>query len=65
MFEGLTSTIEDDRFAYYEQRFLTIGLLAGVPVSIIHTETAHEARIISFRKATKRETEIYFITIKN
>ena len=47
VFDGLTSTIEDDRFAYYEQRFLTIGLLAGVPVSIIHTETANEARIIS------------------
>lgn len=59
VFEGLTFTFEDDRFSYNEQRFVTLGLLTGIPVSIIHTETAHEIRIISFRKATKREITIY------
>ncbi len=47
-FEGLTFTFEDNRFSYSEQRFVTLGLLAGIPVSIIHTETDHEIRIISF-----------------
>ena len=57
--EGLTFTFEDDRFSYNEQRFVTLGLLADIPVSIIHTETDHEIRIISFRKATKREITLY------
>lgn len=60
VFVGLTFTYEDDRFSYQEQRFVTLGLLAGIPVSIVHTETAHEIRIISFRKATQREARLYF-----
>lgn len=65
VFEGLTFTFEDDRFSYGEQRFITLGLLAGIPVSIAHTETDYEIRIISFRKATNRETNIYFTKIQN
>lgn len=65
VFEGLTYTFEDDRFSYGEQRFVTLGLLAGIPVSIVHTEKQHEIRIVSFRKATKREAEIYFREIQD
>jgi uncharacterized DUF497 family protein len=65
VFDGVTFTFEDDRYSYGEQRFVTLGLLAGVPVSIAHTESDHEIRIISFRKATKRETNIYFSQIQN
>jgi uncharacterized protein len=65
VFEGVTYTFEDDRFSYGEQRFVTLGLLAGVPVSIAHTEDDSEIRIISFRKATKRETNIYFTKVQN
>jgi uncharacterized protein len=65
VFEGATFTFEDDRFSYGEQRYITLGLLAGVPVSIVHTESDHEIRIISFRKATSRETNIYFTEIQN
>lgn len=36
VFEGVTFT--DDRFSYSEQRFVTLGLLAGIPVSVVHTE---------------------------
>ena len=63
VFEGVTFTFQDDRFSYGEQRFITLGLLAGIPVSIAHTETQHEIRIISFRKATRREITIYFEAI--
>ena len=63
VFEGLTYTYEDDRLAYGEQRFVTLGLLAARPVSIVHTETPHEIHIISFRKATRREVAIYFNAI--
>ena len=65
VFEGLTFTFEDDRYSYGEQRFVTLGLLAGFPVSIVHTESDHEIRVISFRKATNRETNIYFSKIQN
>ena len=65
MFDAATYTFEDDRFSYGERRFVTLGLLAGVPVSIVHTESDHEIRIISFRKATHRETQIYFDAIQN
>lgn len=60
VFDGVTFTFEDDRFSYAEQRFVTLGLLAGIPVSVVHTESDHEIRIISFRKATRGETQIYF-----
>jgi uncharacterized protein len=65
VFEGVTFTFEDDRFSYGEQRFVTLGLLAGIPVSVVHTESDHEIRIISFRKATNREAEIYFDEVEN
>lgn len=65
VFEGATYTFEDDRYSYGEQRYVTLGLLAGIAVSIAHTETEHEVRIISFRKATKREAEIYFAEVQD
>lgn len=60
MFQGPTYTIEDDRFDYSEQRFVTLGILEELIVSIVHTETPREIRIISFRKATKHEQAIFF-----
>jgi uncharacterized protein len=60
VFDGLTFTYEDDRFGYEEQRYVTLGLMAGVSVSIAHTETDDEIRIISFRKATEREAALFF-----
>jgi uncharacterized DUF497 family protein len=63
VFEGPTFTFEDDRFQYGERRFVTLGLLGGVPVSIVHTETPDRIHIISFRKATKHEQTIFFESI--
>ena len=60
VFEGPTFTYKDDRFDYSEQRFVTLGLLDGLVVSIVHTESVRQIRIISFRKATKYEQAIYF-----
>ena len=65
VFQGMTYTFEDDRFSYAEQRFITLGMLAGIPVSVVHTENEYEIRIISFRKATTRESQIYFDAIQN
>ena len=60
VFKGSTFTYEDDRFRYDEQRFVTLGLFKGIPVSIVHAETKDRIHIISFRKATRRETAILF-----
>lgn len=60
VFEGPTFTFEDDRFAYDEQRYVTLGLLAGIAVSIVHTETSSQIHVISFRKATRNEEKILF-----
>jgi uncharacterized protein len=59
----LTFTAEDDREAYGEPRFLTLGLLEDQVVSVTHTERREEIRIISIRKATKHETRFYFSQI--
>ena len=64
MFDGARYTFEDDRFSYGEQRFVTHGLFAGVPVSVVHTEKEHEIRTISFRKATNRQALIFFNEIQ-
>lgn len=63
VFEGPTFTFEDDRFNYREQRFVTLGLLKGIPVSLVHTETADSIHVISFRKATQNEQIIFFQNI--
>jgi uncharacterized protein len=58
VFSGPTFTFEDDRFAYQEQRFVSLGLLRGIPVAIVHTESPIAIRVISFRRATTHETAI-------
>jgi uncharacterized DUF497 family protein len=52
-------TFVDDRFDYGEPRFITLGVLAGRVVVIAHTPRGDATRIISMRKAKKREQQIY------
>ena len=65
VFDGVTYTYEDARLTYAEQRFVTLGSLRELVVSIVHTEEGDHIRVISMRKATKREREIYFESIAN
>jgi uncharacterized DUF497 family protein len=65
IFRGFTLTAEDDREAYGERRFLTLGLLEDQVVSVAHTERGEDIRIISIRKATKHEARFYFSQITN
>ena len=53
-------TFEDRRFAYVEQRFITLGLLRGHVVVIATAETDEEIRVISMRKAERHEEKIYY-----
>ena len=60
LFSGLTITVLDDRYDYGEFRFITLGLLNGIVMTVAHTETDEVIRIISARKATRYEEESYF-----
>ena len=65
VFTEETTTFLDERFDYGERRFYTLGLLKGRVVAIAHTETDEVVRLISARKASKHEEEVYFEEIKN
>ncbi|MCL2635571.1 MAG: BrnT family toxin [Betaproteobacteria bacterium] len=57
VFAGPTMTFEDDRDYGGEQRFNTTGFLGTAIVTISHTETENEIRIISMRKAENHEID--------
>ena len=59
VFDGPCVTFEDDRFAYGEERLITLGLLAGRLVVIAHAPRDEGTRIISMGKGNRREQEIY------
>jgi uncharacterized DUF497 family protein len=59
VFEGPTVTFVDDRHDYGEVRHVTLGLLAGRAVVVVHTPRGDTTRIISMRKANEREKAIY------
>jgi uncharacterized protein len=63
LFAGSTFTFEDDREDYGEQRWVTMGLLRGVVVAVVHTETEDEIRIISMRRADKDEQLLFFTNL--
>jgi len=64
LFSGLTISVLDSRYDYGESRFITLGILNGIVMTIAHTETDEVIRIISARKATRYEEESYFKTIR-
>lgn len=53
---GLLDDREDDG----EQRLVIIGMAEGRVLSVAYTERDEKVRIISARKATKREQRQYF-----
>ena len=59
LFYGTTITVLDDRDDYGEIRFITLGVLHGIVLTVAHTETDEVIRIISARKATRSEVREY------
>jgi len=58
--DPLAGTILDPRHSVEEQRFVTIGYSAsGSLVVVIHVERDDRIRIISARRATRRERNKY------
>ena len=65
VFDSNIVTVEDGRYDYGEQRFVTFGLLQGRVIAVVHTEQEDCIRIISARKATKYEQRTYFEQLSN
>jgi uncharacterized DUF497 family protein len=59
IFDGPLVSVEDTREEYGEPRYIALGLLHGVVVSVAYTERRDEVRIISIRKALKHEARFF------
>lgn len=63
IFDGPLVTVEDVREDYSEPRYVALGILIEVVVSLTYTERGDQIRIISIRKALKHETRFFFSQI--
>jgi uncharacterized DUF497 family protein len=63
IFEGPLVTVEDKREDYGEPRYVALGLLKGVVVSLVYAERNDQVRLISIRKALKHETRFFLSQI--
>ena len=59
VFDGATLTVEDDRWDYGEDRFITIGFLDEAMVVLVWTPRDGAQRVISMRRANERERRLY------
>ena len=61
IFDGFTLEYEDDRFEYEEVRQIAIGVVETDEVFVVFTDVDdEERRIISARRATRFERQIYW-----
>ena len=61
IFEGIVFSRIDERKEYGETRHISIGSLGeGLVLLVAHTTRGSKTRLISARKANKREEEIYY-----
>ena len=64
IFDGPLVTVEDTRERYGEPRYIALGLLQDLVVSLVYTERGDEIRIISIRKALKHEARFFLSQIR-
>jgi uncharacterized DUF497 family protein len=60
VFQGRSATVQDLRFDYNEDRFITAGYLNGRCVVVVWTPRAESRRIISMRHAHANEEKTWF-----
>jgi len=61
IFDGPTLTRADDRQDYGENRDISLGALSPEAVLVVvHTERGDKIRLISARKASRRERKVYY-----
>ena len=63
IFAGSLVTVEDTRQDYGELRYISLGMLEGVVVSLVYIERDDHIRLISIRKALRHETRFYLSQI--
>lgn len=63
VFAGHHFTRVDDRQAYGEDRYISVGLLEGRMVILVWTPRGAARRIISMRKANEREQQKYWVRL--
>ena len=54
-FDSVAATVEDTRYEYGEQRWITLGRIDGVPHAIVYTLRGSAIRLIGFRRAHEQE----------
>lgn len=59
LFDRPVLVVEDDRFDYGETRLRAIGEVEGVVLVCVYTEKDEVRRIISLRRASRRERNVY------
>jgi len=63
---GPVLSLRDERLDYGEERWASLGWIRTLVGVVVHTERrGHAVRIISARKATKREAKYYVQRIEN
>ena len=61
IFDGPILTRADDRHEYSENRDISLGILSFDAVHVVvHTKRAGKIRLISARKANRRERKVYY-----
>jgi|SRR5215208_4368625 len=73
VFSGPTWERTDDRKDYGEERWVAVGLMYGLEVTVVYTdvliiergEQEQERRIISARRATRHERETYYREVQS
>jgi uncharacterized DUF497 family protein len=60
VFEGDVLGWPDERFDYGEARWIAIGLAGGEETVVVYTEKGDERRILSARRAIRKERELYW-----
>jgi uncharacterized protein len=64
VFVGDTTTSEDLRFDYGEQRFISYGHISGRLCVVVWTQRENIHHIISMRKANEREQKWFYIKVR-
>ena len=59
LLEGFTVLQQDERFNYGETRIIAIGEIAGVEFSCVYTRRGEAYRLISLRRASRKERDVY------
>jgi uncharacterized DUF497 family protein len=59
IFDGPVFSRYDDRETYGEQRTNVLGFLNNIVVHLTYTERGNDLHVISLRKATKHEIQVF------